>query len=284
MEFFREYVSKNYPVLIKGGISHLSAVQKWDSEYFLNLAPNKEILVTVTPNGYADGIAMYNGREYFFLPEEVKMKFHEFLDTLEKRQENYVSYIQQQNSNLTTYYPELLSDVDVEIDWASKAFNKQPDAVNIWMGDDRAITSIHKDPYENIYCVIDGYKDFILIPPVDLPYVPYKNFPVKKYKNVTPKCFDVEDCTDPESIFWISADPLKQDHSEIYPDFYRKARKFHVRVEKGDMLYLPSLWFHHVSQSHKCIAINYWYDIEYSDPKYCYYRMLASLCGKDKYT
>lgn len=36
---------------------------------------------------------------------------------------------------------------------------------------------MHKDPYENMYCVIDGYKDFILIPPTDLPYVPYSKYP-----------------------------------------------------------------------------------------------------------
>ena len=25
-------------------------------------------------------------------------------------------------------------------------------------GDKRAVTSMHKDPYENIYCVVRGYK------------------------------------------------------------------------------------------------------------------------------
>lgn len=43
---------------------------------------------------------------------------------------------------------------------------------------------MHKDPYENIYCVIDGYKDFILIPPTDLPYVPYKKYPQAVFKRV----------------------------------------------------------------------------------------------------
>lgn len=40
---------------------------------------------------------------------------------------------------------------------------------------------MHKDPYENIYCVIDGYKEFILIPPTDLPFVPYKRYPVAEF-------------------------------------------------------------------------------------------------------
>lgn len=41
---------------------------------------------------------------------------------------------------------------------------------------------MHKDPYENIYCVIDGHKDFILIPPSDLPYVAHKMFKQAGFK------------------------------------------------------------------------------------------------------
>lgn len=40
---------------------------------------------------------------------------------------------------------------------------------------------VHKDPYENIYCVISGYKDFILIPPVDLHNVPRQKYPMGIY-------------------------------------------------------------------------------------------------------
>lgn len=41
---------------------------------------------------------------------------------------------------------------------------------------------MHKDPYENIYCVISGYKDFILIPPIDLHCVPRIKYPTGVYK------------------------------------------------------------------------------------------------------
>lgn len=41
---------------------------------------------------------------------------------------------------------------------------------------------MHKDPYENIYCVISGYKDFILIPPIDLHNVPREKYPTAIYK------------------------------------------------------------------------------------------------------
>lgn len=53
-----------------------------------------------------------------------------------------ILYIQRQNSNLTEDFYELWRDVDMEkLKFASEAFNKQPDAINFWMGDDRAITS-----------------------------------------------------------------------------------------------------------------------------------------------
>ncbi|XP_030747942.1 bifunctional peptidase and (3S)-lysyl hydroxylase Jmjd7-like [Sitophilus oryzae] len=279
-QFFRKYVSRNYPLLIKGGAKDFPAVKKWNSQYFRKHYSEKRVTVTVTPNGYADGVASYEGKEYFFLPEETEMEFKDFLNVLHEQPLNYVAYIQQQNSNLTTHFSELLVDIEKEIDWASEAFDKEPDAVNFWMGDGRAITSMHKDPYENIYCVIDGYKDFILIPPLDLPYVPYKDYSVRQYQNVTTDSFDIAPVNNQEDISWIAVDPLQYNLIREYPDFFKKTRKFQVRVEKGDILYLPSLWFHHVRQSHECIAVNYWYDIEYSDPKYCYYQMLNELCRK----
>lgn len=42
----------------------------------------------------------------------------------------------------------------------------------------------HKDPYENIYCVIKGEKTFVLSPPTDLPGMNYKTLPIAKYDEV----------------------------------------------------------------------------------------------------
>lgn len=143
---------------------------------------------------------------------------------------------------------------------------------------------MHKDPYENIYCVIDGYKDFILIPPTDLPWVPYDTYKKGIFKDVSSDSYEIEmmkstsysgDGLQIETIPWISIDPLKPDYKR-FPKF-KRASVYKVRVNKGDILYLPSLWFHHVSQSHGCIAVNYWYDME-CDIKYCYYKMLENMC------
>lgn len=148
---------------------------------------------------------------------------------------------------------------------------------------------MHKDPYENIYCVISGYKDFILIPPTDMQYVPKSLYPVGTFEKVNDN-FAIKPWTETgaetntetplniKQISWVSIDPLKPDLKK-YPQ-YNKCNIYHVRVNAGDALYLPSLWYHHVRQSHKCIAVNYWYDMEY-DSRYCYYKMMEHLCGFD---
>lgn len=105
---------------------------------------------------------------------------------------------------------------------------------------------------------------------------------------------------------WIPLDPLAPDLAR-YPS-YSQARALCCTVQAGEMLYLPALWFHHVQQSHGCIAgeelpiraaggwvgeavgnegdlhaqvsifptVNYWYDMEY-DLKYSYFQLLDSL-------
>lgn len=81
---------------------------------------------------------------------------------------------------------------------------------------------------------------------------------------------------EPINIEWVSIDPLAPDLKK-YPNF-QSANVYKVRINAGDILYLPNLWYHHVQQSHKCIAVNYWFDMDY-DYRYCTYKMMERLCG-----
>ena len=202
--------------------------------------------------------------------------------------------------------------LDYHIDWASEAFGTKPDAVNFWMGNADSITSMHKDHYENLYAVVRGEKTFILHPPTDIPHIPYKTYKLAKYKENSNGTFDiidiykemnygfsdttdvkelgdvefedknclqqsaVENCKKPinELISWIAIDPLNPD-LEQYPQ-YANCQQYIARVGPGDLLYLPSLWFHHVAQSDQTIAINFWYDMEY-DIKYNYFKFAESI-------
>ena len=173
-----------------------------------------------------------------------------------------VYYVQKQNSNLTEEWKDILDDIE-EISWATEAFGKSPDAINFWMGDSRAVTSTHKDPYENMYAVLRGYKDIILYPPSDSSFMPYKQCKQSKFERcdvskndseihigadpTTTSKFSIVD-VDEKAIPWIVIDPLKPNLSK-HPRF-SKSSPFHLRLNAGDLLYLPSLWFHHLRQSH----------------------------------
>ncbi|KAH8307485.1 hypothetical protein KR044_013056 [Drosophila immigrans] len=278
VEFAREFYAKNTPVVIRQAVAHWPAVKKWTPEYLQETLNDKIVDVAVTPNGYADGLATQNGEEYFVLPLETKMPLSELLTRFDDPM-GAVHYIQKQNSNFTEDFPELADDIVVDdLKFAQECFNKPSDAVNFWLGDERAITSMHKDPYENLYCVIAGYKDFILLPPHQLPCVPRRTYPTGIYKRKSSGQFYIdplmEDGETQQMTEWVSIDPLAPDMA-TYPQ-YAQARPLRVRVHAGDVLYLPNYWFHHVQQSHKCIAVNFWYDMEY-DSRYCYYRMLEHL-------
>lgn len=145
LNFYRNHVSRNIPLLIKNGISKWSAINKWNIPYFRNTLSEKIITAAITPNGYADAIAMdkKTQKKFFVMPEERKIKMSLFLDNLETPCDD-IFYIQQQNSNFQSDFHELWRDVERDLPWATEAFGKDPDAINFWMGDERAVTSSNK--------------------------------------------------------------------------------------------------------------------------------------------
>jgi len=87
---------------------------------------------------------------------------------------------------------------------------------------------------------------------------------------------------------WSSVDPYPSPEKEAserlkFPLFFDGPKPFHCTVKAGEVLYLPSMWFHHVSQTPGdggyTIAVNYWYDMQF-DIKYAYFNFLQSLLYK----
>ena len=136
------------------------------------------------------------------------------------------------------------------------------------------LLAVHKDPYENIYCVVRGHKEIILQPPTDLPWIPYQQLTPATYCRKDDGEWDKIVDTEADKVGWIVIDPLSPDLDQ-YPQF-ANSTVFKLKLEAGDCLYLPSFWFHHLTQSHGCIAVNYWYDMEF-DVKYNYYNLLQTL-------
>lgn len=86
-----------------------------------------------------------------------------------------------ENDNLRGEYEKLFQDVEPDVTWARIALGYRPEAINLWLGNSRSITSLHKDNYENIYCQIVGRKHFVLLPPVEAACINEKLLPVARY-------------------------------------------------------------------------------------------------------
>ena len=194
-----------------------------------------------------------------------------------------VYYLQSQNSNLDTEaLSQLQEDLPSNFDFAVDVLG-QPDARNIWIGDHRSVTSVHRDPYENLYLVLRGSKTFRLWSPINEINMPVKMVSTGRYEitkdSSSPEAdFKVVMDEDSDQIPWVDLDPLAASSD---PGLMRV-----VTVTPGQILYLPSGWYHHVSQQcgvwddgspAPCIAVNYWYDMDYEGEKYVMRQLLSRL-------
>lgn len=190
-----------------------------------------------------------------------------------------VPYLQSQNSNLSEPPLSYLApDLPQPPSFAAPAFKGQaPDATNLWIGDHRAVTSLHRDPYENLYMVLKGSKTFTLYPPVEelCLYTQSCRHAQWQYSEYDQE-FTTRITEPPQHLPWVMVDPLEERQALLgrFP-LYQHARPVTITVQAGELLYLPSSWYHHVQQSQgqwsgdsgsgkdttsPCIAINWWTD------------------------
>ena len=151
--------------------------------------------------------------------------------------------------------------------------------MNIWIGDGRSVSSVHKDPFENFTACEDQKS----CPPASYrrPYLGEKKFRQATYHQPKPgDPFEIRlDDTD-SLVPWCEVDPLHPD-LEKFPEFAH-ASPVSVDVHAGDMLYIPSLWYHRVSHNHASpsIAVNYWYAMEFG-PSYVAMMLRREVAGME---
>ncbi|KAJ3304881.1 hypothetical protein HDV03_002263 [Kappamyces sp. JEL0829] len=265
--FLRDYVARNTPLVVRGGCSHWPAIEKWRHRDYLLAACPGEITVALTLDGRADAVHESGS---FVLPLERRMKLQEFYRLLDRAnqhssQQTPIPYIQRQNSSLTEELPSLCGDVSPPFPWASQVFGGEADAINVWIGGSRSTSSLHKDPYENLYGVVTGAKTFVLIPPHSTPWLYRRFYPVSQLDSeLQPRLLDP-----PQQTPWIPLDPDSPSVLDDFPQF-ANAVSLRVTLYPGDVLYLPSLWYHQVGQiGPETIAVNYWYDMKH-DSRYAW--------------
>ncbi|KAF2851752.1 Clavaminate synthase-like protein [Plenodomus tracheiphilus IPT5] len=292
LEFMR-YVARNTPFVVRGGASSFPACKKWNTTYLTTVMSNQTVNVALTPHGNADSIITLapnntnppsNTPSLFVKPYETTEAFPSVLTAIRTQELNKqdpnpppTRYAQTQNDNLRNEYATLFADVPKSIPFAHIALEKDPDAINFWLGNSYSTTALHKDNYENIYVQVLGRKHFVLLPPVEAPcvneravlaatYAPRPGMTTKSSEGLGKGDLCVVLDEPSEYVPFATWDP---DEPMLNATPYsRYSRPLRVTLEQGDMLYLPALWYHKVSQSCNeegvCCAVNYWYDLDFS--------------------
>lgn len=289
LEFVRDVLTQHIPCIINGLIEEWPALEKWDFDYLINRTNNQEVHVNFTQSGDADSVKYIDNDWYFVYPTEVKMKMHDFINMIKiKEDDDAVPYLSQQDDNLRKHFSTLLDDITIGLPLADSSF-KDPHsaeennltAANLWIGDERSVSSLHKDFYENFYCCISGEKTFILFPPADIAFMNEAEYKTKRYDykkmhdnqiNRIKQC-DIhitdEDCPN-EIVSWIANDPA------LSSSFFKDCHPILVTLKKGETLYLPAMWYHRVSQTQPTIAVNFWYEQRF-DHRYVHYQLARKI-------
>ena len=91
---------------------------------------------------------------------------------------------------------------------------------------------------------------------------------------------DKED-REPNTTKWIEPDIKKymegDERSRSEFPLLSKAHPIKILVNEGQIIYIPSLWYHRVSQTCETVGINYWYDMKFDSPNWCYFNFLQNL-------
>jgi jumonji domain-containing protein 7 len=309
VQFMREAVMAYQPVIITGMVDEWPATAKWSQEYLTDVLGDRKVNVNLTPDGHGDCVKRVHYKlpggnpellteqeDCFVYPAEHDMTISEFYDTLADRSCGAVPYLSQQNDNLRQCMPELLNDIPQTLGIAEEVFKSDADvsleAVNLWIGDERSVSSIHKDHFENMYAVVSGEKTFTLLPPTDVAFlgryvgdyktlryavksadgtgtadgatgVEYSHCPrVHRPANGSSARLALElraDNCPSERLQWLPLDPDDPELCSKYP-LLQHTRPLRCRVRAGEILYIPAMWYHRVSQSCLTVSVNYWYD------------------------
>lgn len=280
---FLHFVERSQPVILTGCVQHWPAITRWSHDYLRDTLGSRPVHVARTPDGLADAVTRthLSGAAHFAKAHEAPMPFCEFVDAIESplhanegcngAARRAVHYCSHQNSSLEAEFEPIWGDVERSLPWADEAFGRSPAACNFWMGEDAARTTVHADLFDNLYIVVSGVKHFSLLPPQDGPALGRRPYRAGTYVARGADADSVRaghgltlELDEPAAhVHWTSLDLEAAEAAPLRP--------IRASVAAGEVLFLPALWWHAVSQSAggsdsgptrggSTVAVNYWYE------------------------
>lgn len=244
-EFFRAHVLLNRPALLRGALDEVQFPPLRDfpdTAFLRRVCGHRRVLVKSLAHKDQEG------RPVFVSDPELRLPLAAFLDKVEAHEHSgseqpfYLGKVP-----LRKELPELAEKIERAVSCPRRVYGScfgslVPDGVFTYFGCGRNTTAVHWDAHENLLMCLCGTKRLLLYPPSDARYV----YP----------------CNDFSRSAILPFQRFEDLSLELQGKFelVQHTRPIEVQLVAGDMLYLPSCWWHCVEGSNeRNMILNWWF-------------------------
>jgi hypothetical protein len=229
-EFEERFLFPQRPVIVSGAMEGWPARERWTNDYLTEKVGAR----TVKPSkANDDGAHLHTTPKKMVIVTAPPMKLAEYIDLLAggaiSDGQLYIAQLP-----IRTGLPELWPDVR----FPPFVDEKKYFAVNLWFGPGNNVTPLHYDVFNNLLTQVRGRKQVILCPPREIARVypfpfGYLGSHISQVNVASP------DLT--QFPAWADADRAL------------------LELGPGDMLFIPTYWWHAVWGIDQNMSINYWW-------------------------
>lgn len=244
-EFYGGYYLPRKPVIIAAN-SPLSLgwqTHLWTNEYLLYKAGSQQVQVLTRDD------------KSNFTPERtryIQMQFHQFMaKVMADAAGNSDLYLNlQHDKGVEPPLLQLIGDFNIPLYFKDLTLR----CINLWMGNSTApiTTPLHHDFNDNLYVVVEGHKRFILFPPEQACNL----YTYGKLLGVDANGY-IRYASMEDRPHMCQVDPIQPD-TERFPLYAVAAdTRCECQLEKYEMLFLPTGWFHQVTSIGRHVALSF---------------------------
>jgi hypothetical protein len=222
-ELRQRFVRARKPVVLRGAADRWPARGRWSPEYFASQFGDALVRTYAMPHG------------------EIRLDTATGFVLHEMRVRDYVAHVR--DDGPVAYYLRApiagtLAALADDVRTPEVCRRVPRPKRNLWFAKRGTVTRLHFDLPHNLFAQVYGRKRFILFAPAESSRL-YRHPWTSSVPHVA------------------RADPERADDARF--PLFREAHGWHCELEPGDVLFIPSRWWHHARAIEHCISVNFWF-------------------------